>query len=580
MRHKGIIALVVVAVVSGPVAVHLVHDSEVRLRRQVELFDALRGLTSLQNRLAEETLAIRLGVPGDGDDLGRVVAALRLDEDRIAAEVGELDAAGLSERLDRYRAAARDQREAVRAFEADQVALRDAQRRLSIASSRALEEIEHSALADRGHVEEDAEGIVVRTLATLLTGADDPELVERLAHLERHIASAPLPATRAFVHHGSAALELTARARVLTASITDGGARAVLAELRAAYDEVMAAEIERGDAQRRVLAATAVVLGLVVAAALLGIRRSATRLQTANEGLEEEIGRRSVLLAQTQKLESIGQLAAGIAHEINTPAQYVSDNVEFLDEGFGAIRNLLEHYETVVAAVDAGTMSAEHVAGLRKALEEADAEFLLDEIPRAIAQSRDGITRVAKIVGAMKEFSHPGSADKKLVDLNHAIESTITVARNEWKYVAELETDFDADLPLVPCHADELNQVILNVLVNAAQAIGDSLPDGSLERGTIRVRTRREGAHQVLIEIADTGPGIPEAIRARVFDPFFTTKDVGKGTGQGLAIARSVVVDKHGGAIDLESEPGQGTTFRIHLPLDSTERASRHEEAA
>ncbi|MFC1735778.1 sensor histidine kinase, partial [Candidatus Hydrogenedentota bacterium] len=177
---------------------------------------------------------------------------------------------------------------------------------------------------------------------------------------------------------------------------------------------------------------------------------------------------------------------------------------------------------------------------------------------------------VASIVRAMKEFSHPGTDEKTAVDLNRAIENTITVARNEWKYVADVNTEFEPDLPLVPCLPGEFNQVILNLLVNAAHAISDVVGDGSSGKGTITITTRAKGGFAE-IEIGDTGGGIPDRARERIFDPFFTTKEVGKGTGQGLAIAHNVIVDKHSGAITFESEEGKGTTFHIRLPLENSE---------
>ena len=195
-----------------------------------------------------------------------------------------------------------------------------------------------------------------------------------------------------------------------------------------------------------------------------------------------------------------------------------------------------------------------------------DVAYLTKEIPEAIQQSLEGIERVAKIVQAMKEFSHPGSEEKTAIDLNSAIESTLTVARNEWKYVADMVMELDPTLPLVPCLPGELNQVVLNIIVNAAHAITDVVGDGSRGKGTITVSTRRDGGW-VEIRITDTGTGIPEAVRDKVFDPFFTTKEVGKGTGQGLAIAHDVVVKKHGGTLTFTSEIGQGTVFRIRLPL-------------
>ncbi len=272
-------------------------------------------------------------------------------------------------------------------------------------------------------------------------------------------------------------------------------------------------------------------------------------------------------LAQAQKLESIGQLAAGIAHEINTPTQYVGDNTRFLEEAFGDLDRLLEALERLLEEARAGGVRPETVAEAEAALEEADLEYLREEIPAAIAQSLEGIDRVTRIVAAMKEFSHPGRGEKVPTDLNKQIESTVTVSRNEWKYVAELETRLDPELPLVPCLAAELNQVFLNIIVNAAHAIRDVVGDGSQGKGKITVSSHRDG-DWVEVRIADTGTGIPDHARAKVFDPFFTTKEVGKGTGQGLAIAHSVVVDKHGGTLTFETETGKGTTFIIRLPLN------------
>jgi PAS domain S-box-containing protein len=271
-------------------------------------------------------------------------------------------------------------------------------------------------------------------------------------------------------------------------------------------------------------------------------------------------------LAQAQKLESIGQLAAGIAHEINTPIQYVGDNTRFLNEAFKDLFTLLEKCKDLLEANKSGEVTGDLLEQVETAAREADLDYLVDEIPTAISQSLEGVERVAKIVRAMKDFSHPGTAEKQAVDLNKAIENTITVARNEWKYVAQMVTDLDPSLPLVPCRPDEFNQVILNIIVNAAHAIAEVVGREPTEKGTIGVKTCRNG-DWVEISISDTGGGIPEEIRSRIFDPFFTTKEVGKGTGQGLAISHSVIVDKHGGAIDFETEPGQGTTFLIRLPV-------------
>ena len=201
-----------------------------------------------------------------------------------------------------------------------------------------------------------------------------------------------------------------------------------------------------------------------------------------------------------------------------------------------------------------------------KCILKADLPYLVEEIPRAIEQSLEGVQRVTEIVGAMRDFSHPGSDQKSLVDLNHAINNTVTVSRNEWKYVAEMELDLDPSLPEVLCIPGEINQVLLNIIVNAAHAITDALEQKNLNKGTISIAThKRDGL--VAIHISDTGAGIPKDIQHRIFDPFFTTKDVGKGTGQGLAIAHRVVTEKHGGFLRFETDQNTGTTFIIELPL-------------
>ncbi len=285
--------------------------------------------------------------------------------------------------------------------------------------------------------------------------------------------------------------------------------------------------------------------------------------------LAVDVTQRRVLetqLRQAQKLESIGHLAAGIAHEINTPTQYIGDNLRFLQDAFRDLGTLLDAHGSLLAAAKNGGPTPEIVATAEQAAQTADVAYLQGEIPRAIGESLAGVERVSTIVRAMKEFSHPGAEEKTPVDLNRAIESTITVARNEWKYIAELETDFDPALPPVPCLPGEFNQVVLNIIVNAAHAIASKVGDGAGGKGLITVRTRQDG-DWVDIRITDSGTGIPEHARGKIFEPFFTTKEVGKGTGQGLAIARSVVVDKHGGTITFETESGKGTTFIVRLPL-------------
>jgi len=271
-------------------------------------------------------------------------------------------------------------------------------------------------------------------------------------------------------------------------------------------------------------------------------------------------------LRQAQKLEAIGQLAAGIAHEINTPMQYIGDNIRFLEESFQSLQGALGGEASLLAAAKGNTLTPEVVANAEQAVAAADLGFRFEEIPAAVKQSLEGVERVTKIVRAMKEFSHPGSREKSPADLNRAIESTVVVARNEWKYVAEVKLELDPALPPVPCFLGEFNQCVLNLVVNAAHAIGDVTKGKPGAKGTITVRTRREGDFAE-VRVTDTGTGIPEAVRPRIFESFFTTKALGKGTGQGLAIVYGSVVKRHGGTVTFETEVGQGTTFILRLPL-------------
>jgi PAS domain S-box-containing protein len=279
---------------------------------------------------------------------------------------------------------------------------------------------------------------------------------------------------------------------------------------------------------------------------------------------EQEKEKLHAQLLHAQKLESVGQLAAGIAHEINTPTQFIGTNIDFLDEATQDITAFMNQLQEIAQKASQETADA-----INKALEEMDWKYLSEEVPLAISQSHEGVKRVASIVRAMKEFSHPGSKNKESLNLNQIIVTTVTVARNEWKYVAEVKLNLDPDLPQIPLLADEMGQVILNMLVNAAQAIGEKLgqnPSG--DKGKITITTRKS-ENGVELRICDTGQGIPKKARPRIFDPFYTTKKVGKGTGQGLAISHDVIVDKHGGTIHFESEEGKGTRFVITLPLHS-----------
>ena len=289
---------------------------------------------------------------------------------------------------------------------------------------------------------------------------------------------------------------------------------------------------------------------------------------------EQERVERDLSLAQ--KLESVGRLAAGVAHEINTPVQYVSDNTRFLDEAFTDLFELQKAQATLLDAARKGSVEPGLITAVDEAIENADVDYLMEETPKAITQALEGTARIAKIVGAMKQFSHPGSDTKKITSINDTLESTLTVSSTEWKYVANVVKYFDPDLPSILCFPGELGQVFLNLIVNAAHAIADVVGNDERQKGVIRLATSHVD-NGVEIRIGDTGPGIPDSYQDKLFDSFFTTKEVGKGTGQGLAIARTVVVDLHGGSIDFETEVGVGTTFIIRLPIGQDDALSTQE---
>jgi PAS domain S-box-containing protein len=275
-----------------------------------------------------------------------------------------------------------------------------------------------------------------------------------------------------------------------------------------------------------------------------------------------------IRLAAAERLESVGKLAAGVAHEINTPIQFVNDSVYFIRDAVNELLQLTDRL-SAMAARDADNAGA--VAALS-----GDLPYLAQQLPKALERSLDGLKRVAEIVSSMRELAHPDRPEMAEVDLNHIIRNALVVARAEYKYVAEVETEL-APLPSVRCHAGELNQVLLNLLVNASHAIADRV-EGTGIRGVITVATRVEGG-AVVISVGDTGGGIPENIRHRIYEPFFTTKEVGRGTGQGLAISHNIIVKRHGGRIDCDSEIGKGTVFHLRLPLDCRRDASREQAA-
>lgn len=273
-------------------------------------------------------------------------------------------------------------------------------------------------------------------------------------------------------------------------------------------------------------------------------------------------------LIQSQKLESVGQLAAGIAHEINTPVQYIGDNFRFLNQSTESLIDIIEMVSDMVNVsefVDEDQLK--NCLIIKDKLANSDIGFFKDEIPLSIKQSLEGIEHISKIVKAMKEFAHPGGADKGQINVNRIIENVVTISRNEWKYAATIETSLEESLPQVMGYANEISQVVLNMIINAAHALNEKYDSGNAGKGIIYLTTSSNQS-EIKISIKDTGTGIPEHLRPKIYDPFFTTKDVGKGTGQGLYLAHDIIVNKHGGNIELNSLEGEFTEFVIHLPMN------------
>jgi PAS domain S-box-containing protein len=296
---------------------------------------------------------------------------------------------------------------------------------------------------------------------------------------------------------------------------------------------------------------------------ILNDRTSKARLFLANDITKQKA--LQTQLDQALRLESVGQLAAGVAHEINTPMQYIGDNVRFVARSIQKLDPFLDCLHMLADPEITDDQLCEIRKQLPDTIKPSKIKSSLEQIPDALTDSIDGVVTVSKIVAAMKEFSHPGSDEKSQVCLNHVLESTITVAKNEWKYVADVVMDFEEDLCKVEGLPSELNQAFLNIIVNASHAISDRVNSKELAKGLIKIATRSMDDH-VLITIQDDGGGIPLHARNKVFEPFFTTKEVGKGTGQGLAIAFVVIAQKHGGKLSFTVEEGVGTTFQIKIP--------------
>lgn len=299
-----------------------------------------------------------------------------------------------------------------------------------------------------------------------------------------------------------------------------------------------------------------------------GTRAAQVAAETLNaemsEVLENLAGAQAELL-QARNLESIGQLAAGVAHEINTPVQFIADNTRFVGGALDELLALVDVADELAAVAETSAVAAVVAAAerFRSVARDVDLEFLRGELPAAIEQTVEGTRRVSEIVRALKEFAYPSGDTMEDVDLNRIVQATVAVSKNEWKYVADLEMSLDPDLPTVPGLLGPLHQVLLILVVNAAQALAEMHADGS--KGHIAIITMHDD-DAVEVVVGDDGPGMTPEVAERIFQPFFTTKPVGTGSGQGLSIAQSVVVKRHGGSITVDTQPDFGTTFHVRIP--------------
>lgn len=260
----------------------------------------------------------------------------------------------------------------------------------------------------------------------------------------------------------------------------------------------------------------------------------------------------------TQSLETIGALASGIMHEINTPIQYVTDNVKFLNEAVSQFVVALQTYQQLLAA-----LPDEMKQGIDSGLKADDLSFLVEEAPEAASHAFSGLEHVSNIIAAVKSFAHPTKNEKTLADVRDIVLTTVTVSRNEWKYVANLEATFDEDLPLIPCYPTMLHQVLLNLIVNAVHAIDEK---ESSEQGLVNINVTAAD-DWLEIRVIDNGCGVSSINAAKIMEPFFTTKPAGKGSGQGLALCRSIIEEQHNGRLSFESRLNVGSTFKICLPI-------------
>jgi len=292
-----------------------------------------------------------------------------------------------------------------------------------------------------------------------------------------------------------------------------------------------------------------------------------SQLRERIEMAERERTRLERELKQAQKLKVLGIAAAGLAHELKTPVQFIGDNIRFLSRAARDLLSAVHSHRSLIGECSPGPETERAAAVAARTEKDTNLDFLDHELDRAVTETWDGLDHVVHAVDAMKDFSHMRDSETKTAeDINAVIGSTVTVARNQWKHVAELELDLDHSLPPVPCLGGDIRQVFLNLVVNAAQALASAAGDRPADKGRIVISTHLAD-DAVEIRVSDSGPGIPENVKCRIFEPFFTTRGIGEGSGQGLAICHSIVVKKHGGTLSFDSREGEGTTFIVSLPL-------------
>ncbi len=511
---------------------------------------------------------------------------LQMDFDLLAQLQAEMREAG--EALARVFPAAGDtvlplierKLEAIEAFKSSHAVFRNSR---AIAGQLVAELWEDPATST-----EQAEKVLFDVERALLdfVGRRDRDTERRLLAALARGAAAGAPLTeleqwRALVAHAETLIEYSNRVgEVLLATDVFAQFPVLLYEQGSLLAQQLTASVAKAGRYRSMLFGVGVLLLVFSAAMAIRVRRYLQMIERHNDELEDRVRERTDQLASVndalraeiaereqveaqlriaQKLEAIGQLASGIAHEVNTPTQYVSDNVSFLASVWRDLEPLISDYERIVRG---DALDAERS---REILERANVAFVREEVPSALDQAAAGLRQIGAIVAAMRNFSHPGGEEMQPGNLNAAIEGTVTVAKNQWKHVAEVTLDLDPNLPAVPCNLSAVNQALLNLVVNAVHAVESSKPDGEL--GHIRISSQSHEDH-VQIAVEDDGPGVPAEIRDRIFDPFFTTKEVGRGTGQGLAISHRVIHKMHGGTLTYEPVTGRtGARFVIRLPL-------------